>query len=336
MHLNEDEIKLFYKLFHNLVWHINERHHIIDSFPEPVYGTDYSIDLPEFIKVRNAMWDNPIMIGAFLAEDGHNHFAESECAILRDWQNNVLKNKFIVMKHLAKYSVVATTDENPILYAVHGIVDSFEDVFPFPLPCIAEIVLLPFMDRIIYDSLMVAQNNIRFGPGLRARFNNAYKIAKAKYGIVETLTGQFPQPLPPAKKPPKSRSLPASSPALPDGVNVPKAMAERYLEVASLIEDFCDEILDDEGRADSLRALQTLCRKRPSPVGRGSAESWACGIICAIGVADYRLNNSEPLHVTRAEVADWFGVSISTAANKSGEIRKLLMKSFFCDGRFFF
>ena len=107
------------------------------------------------------------------------------------------------------------------------------------------------------------------------------------------------------------------------------------MQVAKLIEEFCDQIQDDQGKAESLSALQTLCRKRPSPVDRGLAETWACGIVCAVGVEDCRLDKSRPLHLTRAQIAGWFGLSGSTAANKSGEIRKLLMKSNFFRSGFF-
>jgi hypothetical protein len=332
MHLSQEHLDLFYKLFHTLVWKINEKYQFIDPFDNFVHGFGITINMTEYIKVRNSMWENPSMIGAFLAEDSHNHFTEPECDILRSWQNNFLKSKFVVMKHLANYSVVMTMDENPILYAVNGLTNSFEDTFLYPLPAIVELVLLPFMDKIIYDSLMITQN-ITLGPGIRASLNNDYKMSKAKYGIIETLTGQLPQPRPPKKKP---ANLHPGSPALPDGVNVPKTMAERYLQVAKLIEEFCDSFNDDDCKAESLLALQTLCRKRPSPVGRGLAETWACGILCVCDVRDCRVDKSGEDYLTRAQVARRFGLSTSTAANKVGEIRKMLEKANFYRSSFFF
>jgi hypothetical protein len=106
--------------------------------------------------------------------------------------------------------------------------------------------------------------------------------------------------------------------------NIPKAIAPRYVEIAQLIVGFCDEKLDEEYKALCLKALEKLCRKRPSPVAGGRAPTWACGIVYAIGSNNFIFDKSQPLTMTATEIAEWFGISKSTAGNKASEVSRLL------------
>ena len=100
------------------------------------------------------------------------------------------------------------------------------------------------------------------------------------------------------------------------------------MEVAGIIESFCNEKLNDEYKDICLRALQKLCRKRPSPIAGGKARTWACGIIYAIGSNNYIFDKSQPVNMTATELAEWFGLAKSTAGNKATEISKLLDLSY--------
>jgi hypothetical protein len=66
-----------------------------------------------------------------------------------------------------------------------------------------------------------------------------------------------------------------------------------------------------------------LCRKRPSPVTRGRVETWACGIVYAIGSANFLFDRSQTPHLSARELCALFSVSTSTGSNKAGEIRRL-------------
>jgi hypothetical protein len=72
-------------------------------------------------------------------------------------------------------------------------------------------------------------------------------------------------------------------------------------------------------------AAATLARKRPSPLLRGDAASWASGIAFAIcaenGLFEPRRRS---LRLTRAELARDFGVALSTGAAKAAEARRHL------------
>ena len=60
-------------------------------------------------------------------------------------------------------------------------------------------------------------------------------------------------------------------------MSVPKQMQGTYDKIAALLIDFSKEHLNDEYEALCLHALEKLCRKRPSPLASGRANSWAAG-----------------------------------------------------------
>jgi hypothetical protein len=101
------------------------------------------------------------------------------------------------------------------------------------------------------------------------------------------------------------------------------------MEVAGIIENFCDEKLNDEFKELCLHALAKLCRKRPSPLEYGHARTWAAGIVYSVGSYYSIFDKSQPYYMTATELAESFGISKSTAANKAGEINKLLPLSSF-------
>lgn len=107
-------------------------------------------------------------------------------------------------------------------------------------------------------------------------------------------------------------------------MSVPKAMQGKYDEIAAIIVPFCDEHLGDEYRELCLRALEKLCRKRPSPVLSRRPGTWAAGIIYAVGQANWLFDKDQPVHMTAGELADSLGVSKSTASSTAAEIRKWL------------
>ncbi len=106
--------------------------------------------------------------------------------------------------------------------------------------------------------------------------------------------------------------------------SVPEKMRDRYDEIVGLIESFCREHLNDE-YADVCRAMTVaLCRKRPSPVARGKAESWAAGIVQAAGHVNFVFDRSKEPHLRMDDIAAGFGVAKSTASVKGMAVKKTL------------
>jgi hypothetical protein len=184
MHLNQEDVSLFFKLWYALIYSINCKHKIVPEFVErPVYGN--RVEKAPFVTIKKILWENPSFIDEFLASDG-KMLSEEERAVLMSWRANFVSGKFIIYKHLRKYTVFMSTDENPKLYGVIGISEPIEFTLTNPLPCMAETALLPFKGKIIYDSIFVGHPAL-FGPGVRRSLTELYKKAKVDGGILESL-----------------------------------------------------------------------------------------------------------------------------------------------------
>lgn len=92
-----------------------------------------------------------------------------------------------MLKHLKNYSVFMSAEDGGKLYAVTGIIDSLSDMFHSShLPLFMEAVLIPFENRIIYDSLLIPYR-IHMGSNMRKGFNEEYREIKAKQGIITAI-----------------------------------------------------------------------------------------------------------------------------------------------------
>ena len=112
-------------------------------------------------------------------------------------------------------------------------------------------------------------------------------------------------------------------------MNVPKEMQETYEVISKILVDYSREYLDKEYEDLCLHALEKLCRKRPSPLKSGRSNTWAAGIVYAIGSNNFIFDKSQSIHITAKELAASFGVAVSTASSKAAMIKKLLKIDFF-------
>jgi hypothetical protein len=119
------------------------------------------------------------------------------------------------------------------------------------------------------------------------------------------------------------RRRPAQSPG--SGRNpVPKAMMAHYQALVALTDAFCRRHLNEDYAELARRAAAALCRKRPSPVLSGQKASWACGILYALGQANFLSDKSSTPAMTMQELCVGFGVSASTGAAKAKAVRDAL------------
>lgn len=110
-------------------------------------------------------------------------FSEADLSIVDSWRNRV-SDKFILLKHLKNYSIFLG---NHNIYGVTGIVSPIDEMFPaFILPLMVEAVLLPFEDRIIYDSLLMPYR-VNFGGGAKKGFQKEYRELKNRSRIITSL-----------------------------------------------------------------------------------------------------------------------------------------------------
>jgi hypothetical protein len=105
---------------------------------------------------------------------------------------------------------------------------------------------------------------------------------------------------------------------------VPQAMQPIYENIVRLTDDFCRDHLDQEYADLARRLAAALARKRPSPLMSGAVETWACGIIYALGKVNFLFDKSQTPHLRADELCSLFGVANSTGAAKAKRIMDLL------------
>jgi len=105
---------------------------------------------------------------------------------------------------------------------------------------------------------------------------------------------------------------------------VPKHMQERFDAIVALTDGVCNEYLNEEYAQLARQATATLCRKRPSPLASGRINSWACGIVYALGFVNFLFDKSQSPHMSAADLCAAFGVAKGTGAAKSKEVRDAL------------
>lgn len=95
-------------------------------------------------------------------------------------------------------------------------------------------------------------------------------------------------------------------------------------EVLGLVDTFCKEHLNEEYAELCRRLTEKLARKRPSPLISGRPNTWACGIVRAIGWVNFLDDPSQKPHMKSTAIDKAFGVGESTGQGKSTLIRKML------------
>lgn len=106
--------------------------------------------------------------------------------------------------------------------------------------------------------------------------------------------------------------------------DVPKTMEEKFNSIVALTDHFARQHLNEEYAQLIRQATAALCRKRPSPLEKGQAKTWACGIIHAIGMVNFLFDSSQNPHASATELYQWFGVAASTGQGKSKLVRDTL------------
>jgi hypothetical protein len=140
--------------------------------------------LEERVKVRDVLYNKKEYIDQFLKTQSAEELSSEERAIISSW-NHFEMGKFFIYKHCKNHSIFLSESGKGKAFAVSGIFDPLEEMFPYP-PVFIATVLLPFKDRIIYDGLMMGYS-IHFGYGIRNEIKNTYEKAKHNFGIVKQL-----------------------------------------------------------------------------------------------------------------------------------------------------
>lgn len=112
-------------------------------------------------------------------------------------------------------------------------------------------------------------------------------------------------------------------------MKIPKEMQATYDDISKILIEYSRLYLDDDYEQLCLHALEKLCRKRPSPLKSGRINTWAAGIIYAIGSNNFIFDKTQKIHMTAKELVEPLGVASSTASSKAKEIKKMLKIDYF-------
>ena len=108
------------------------------------------------VEMREICWKNPeFYIQKYINEN--KELGERECAILESWSQKYIIDDFFIMDYTPEYAIVMriVKEENKaVLYAVKGLTDSLSHVTKKKKPFVAQMILLPFEGKIIYDGLL--------------------------------------------------------------------------------------------------------------------------------------------------------------------------------------
>jgi len=108
---------------------------------------------------------------------------------------------------------------------------------------------------------------------------------------------------------------------------IPKQMQSKYDEIIALTDACCSQYLNTEYAELCHELTAALCRKRPSPLVRGKAKSWACGIVHSLGMVNFLYDPSQNPHVKASELYKYFEIGQSTGQGKSKQIRDIMKMS---------
>jgi hypothetical protein len=186
--VSSQEKERFYRIWFVLLHWVNEQLHLVPWLS--AVPSEGSVPPEQAMQVRNALWANDRLLKRFIAENPAQ-FSEEDLALVESWQYRLAGN-FFVVRALKDYTVLLT-DYAPHAHAcgVVGLTDSVAETMILPLPVYIQTVLLPFEDRIIYDSLLTTYN-VSFGPGIRRRLKEAYRNVTEREGILTSLLPTAP------------------------------------------------------------------------------------------------------------------------------------------------
>lgn len=105
---------------------------------------------------------------------------------------------------------------------------------------------------------------------------------------------------------------------------IPSGWEQTYAALTGLTDRFCAEHLNQEYADLARYAIAALCRKRPSPLVNGNAQTWACAVLYALGQINFLSDKRSKPAMPMADLCAHFGIASSTGGNKAKLVRQSL------------
>ena len=98
---------------------------------------------------------------------------------------------------------------------------------------------------------------------------------------------------------------------------IPDLLIQKYENIISISDDICVKVISKEYASLVKNAAQALCLLPQSPLAKGTAKTWACGITHAIGMVNLLFDNAQQPYLSATELYSHFGVSRNSSLLKS-------------------
>jgi len=105
---------------------------------------------------------------------------------------------------------------------------------------------------------------------------------------------------------------------------IPLKLRPVFEGIGELTDAVCRKHLNQEYAELARDVAAALARKRPSPLLRGHLDTWACGIVYALGYVNFLFDSTQEPYLSAEQLCDAFGVSKSTGYGKSRDVRSAL------------
>lgn len=177
MNLSESEVERFYAIWFPLLTYVNRRLKVAPDIP-PAANAPW--DLEQVRTVRDALWADDSLRHDFVAENPAKLSADDR-ALVASWDQR-RQGTFAYFRQLKKHALFIL---DGTVYGVLGLASRLDETVPF-IPCYVEATLLPWGDRIIYDSLLLPYM-VQLGPGYRADLEASYRDAVERGAVFTSL-----------------------------------------------------------------------------------------------------------------------------------------------------
>ncbi len=102
-------------------------------------------------------------------------------------------------------------------------------------------------------------------------------------------------------------------------------MQAKYEAIVTITDAVCAEHLNEEYAEYARYLTAALARKRPSPIARGQAKTWAAGVVHALGLVNFLSDMSFEPTMRVSDLWQAFGVSKGPAPQNPAKFERRLI-----------
>lgn len=130
-----DEVTRFYRIWFALLRYVNDRRHVIASFPaRPDEGTpdEGTLQPADAVALRDALWADDALRAGFIA-DNPAALPPTDLALVGSWRHRVA-GRFFIERYLTKHTIFLSEATPVRAYGVLGLVSPIAEIVGPPCP----------------------------------------------------------------------------------------------------------------------------------------------------------------------------------------------------------